>query len=420
VLGVDGLEWRLVLELAAKGRLPELRRMMHEGVAARMKPLEPAISPPIWTSMATGVLPERHGIRAFVQPGLRDERGGPVLYGSRERRVKALWDIVGDAGLSSCVVGYWMTFPAEEIRGVMVAQTGAPPGANSRKGGLREGQSGQVHPVDLETRIFELARGADPEGRAREIFGDTAAWPPAMRRLAEHSHWSLAADAAYERIALDLLAERGRCDLLIVYLGLPDVLGHRFWRWTYPEDFASPPSAEECRAYGDVLARVYARVDAFASSLRRAAGPGATLVVASDHGMGAFRPKAAVDLSREDAPLLRSGGHSAARHAFFLGAGPGLRREGLSASSIGEVALRGSVVDFAPTMLALLGLARGADMDGRPMTDLLDPDFLAAHPLREIPTHTPADWASTRRFVAANAAPPADRVEQLRGLGYLE
>ncbi|MFN2427885.1 MAG: nucleotide pyrophosphatase, partial [Candidatus Binatia bacterium] len=73
-----------------------------------------------------------------------------------------------------------------------------------------------------------------------------------------------------------------------------------------------------------------------------------------------------------------------------------------------------------PTLLAMLGLARGADMDGRVMTTLLDAEFLAAHPLREVPTHTPEDWSATRRLAEVADPGSHQRLEQLRGLGYLE
>lgn len=424
MIGVDGLEWRLVLDLAARGRLPELKRLIEDGTSARLSTLEPAVSPPIWTSMATGVAPEVHGIRAFVQPGLHDADGRPLLYTNRERRVKAVWNIAGDAGISSCVIGYWMTFPVEEMRGVMVAQTGTPPGDGepARKGALHEDVSGQVHPPELETRVFELARLStdDTAARERELYGESSGWPAAVRRLVEHSRWSLAADTAYQRIALDLVAERGRCDLTIVYLGLADVLGHRFWRWTYPGDFSSPPPREEIDAWGDVLARAYTQIDAFVGSMRRAAGPDATVIVASDHGMGAFRPNAPTDVSRGDGPLLRNGGHSAARDALFVGAGPGLRTGSQLASNVGNVPKTGSILDFTPTLLALLGLPRGSDMTGKVLVDALDPAFLAAHPPGEVPTHTPAHWTATRRLAEAAAPKGADRVEQLRGLGYLE
>ena len=429
VIGADGLEWRLVLDMMKAGGLPEIARLVGDGTSARLTTFAPALSPPIWTSMATGVVPARHGILAFVRPGLRDSHGQPLLFTNRERRVKALWNIAEDAGLRSCVVGYWMTFPVEETRGVMVAQTGAPPGDDSgpkRKGTLQAGMSGQVHPPEYEESAFALADSsrATAAAREKEIFGDASSWPPAIARLVEHSRWSLSADSAYQGIALDLLAGADRCDVLIVYLGLPDVLGHRFWRWTYPGDFDSPPPAGEVARYGDVLRRVYAQLDAFVGEMRRAAGGRATVVLASDHGMGAFRPKSRVDLSLGDGELVRTGGHSAARDAFLAAAGPGVARASRGDAALPDdaagITLAGGVLDVAPTLLALLGLPRGVDMDGRVMVPLLDPRFLEAHPLREVPSHTPEAWPATRRLADATDPAGHDRLEQLRGLGYLQ
>jgi len=430
VIGADGVEWRLVLDMIEAGRLPRIAQLMKDGTFARLSTLSPALSPPIWTSMATGVVPSRHGILGFVQPKLPDAQDQPVLFTNRERRVKALWNIAEDAGLRSCVIGYWMTFPVESVRGVMVAQTGEPPGASSerrRKGALQEGVSGQVHPPEYEDHAFRLADSAssDLPSRERELFGNTKDWAPGMQRLVEHSRWSVAADSSYQRIALDVVRDAKLCDLILVYLGAPDVLGHRFWRWTYPGDFEQPPAEAEVALYGDVLRRTYAQLDSFVGEMRRAAGAHATVALVSDHGMGAFRPKASVDVTREDGELIRTGGHSAARDAFFAAAGPGVAKASSSRTAdvpadAAGVPLAGSVLDMAPTLLALLDLPRGADMDGRVLSPLLDPTFVTAHPLREVPTHTPDGWAETRQLAPVVDPAAGERLEQLRGLGYLE
>jgi arylsulfatase A-like enzyme len=427
LVGVDGLEWRLVLDLVARGRLPQLQSMIENGSSARLTTLQPALSPPIWTSIATGVVPQRHGILGFVQGDAADPAAQGRLFNSRDRRVRAIWDMTAERGLSSCVVGWWMTYPVDPLRGVMVAQTGAAPGLErerTRKGGLEPGKSGQVYPSDLEEHFFAIARSSASRIPAveQQLYGDFSSWPPAMQQVAVHSRWSLAADAAYEDIALDLLSSPHRCDVVLVYLGIADVLGHRLWRWTSPGDFSSPPPAAEIERYGDVLARAYESIDRFVGRVREAAGPGATILVASDHGMGAFRPAGPVDLERTDGPLIRTGGHSAGRDAFLAAIGPGIagRTAAVHPARIDDVARSGSVLDLAPTLLALLALPRGADMDGHVLTSMLDPAFLAAHPLSEIPTWTDPAWTAARRPYRTSAGEDAERVDELRSLGYLQ
>lgn len=70
VLGADGVDWEVLNRLVAEGRLPNIARAMSEGLA---RPLETfgTKSPIVWTSTATGVTPEAHGVLGFVWPYLR-------------------------------------------------------------------------------------------------------------------------------------------------------------------------------------------------------------------------------------------------------------------------------------------------------------------------------------------------------------
>lgn len=61
---------------------------------------------PLWTSIATGVHPDRHGLLS-----------GPSLD---QRRQPAIWDRLAAHGLRSHVIGWPGTMPAEEIPGVFV------------------------------------------------------------------------------------------------------------------------------------------------------------------------------------------------------------------------------------------------------------------------------------------------------------
>ena len=67
LIGIDGGSWNAIHTLMERNELPNFRAMMERGVTAELKPVA-AASPVIWTSMATGVRPERHGITNFVVP----------------------------------------------------------------------------------------------------------------------------------------------------------------------------------------------------------------------------------------------------------------------------------------------------------------------------------------------------------------
>ena len=66
ILGVDSFDWRLIDPLMKQGRMPNMRRLIDRGTRANLRTIRPILSPVIWTSIATGVKPSRHGIVDFV------------------------------------------------------------------------------------------------------------------------------------------------------------------------------------------------------------------------------------------------------------------------------------------------------------------------------------------------------------------
>src|SRR3989454_4079926 len=119
VLGLDGVDPRIVDLLMAEGKMPNFARLRQEGAYGRLLSSEPMLSPILWTTIATGKPPEEHGIGHFV--AVNEKTGEQLPVTSGMRRVKALWNILSDAGRSVAVVGWWATWPAETIRGTIVS-----------------------------------------------------------------------------------------------------------------------------------------------------------------------------------------------------------------------------------------------------------------------------------------------------------
>ncbi|MBD3854101.1 MAG: alkaline phosphatase family protein, partial [Acidobacteria bacterium] len=85
LFGVDGADWDVIEWLWEEGRLPHLRQLADRGIAAPLETFHHA-SPVIWTTVATGVMPDVHGITEFVVPTVKGDQ--PVS--SSLRRVPAL------------------------------------------------------------------------------------------------------------------------------------------------------------------------------------------------------------------------------------------------------------------------------------------------------------------------------------------
>ena len=116
VIGIDGGEWKVIHRLWAEGKLPNLKRIADRGVATTLHTAYNS-SPVIWTTIATGVSPEVHGITDFVVPTPR----GDVPVSSAVRKVPALWNMLTSAGRRVAVLGWWASWPAEKIKGVVVS-----------------------------------------------------------------------------------------------------------------------------------------------------------------------------------------------------------------------------------------------------------------------------------------------------------
>jgi predicted AlkP superfamily phosphohydrolase/phosphomutase len=420
VIGLDGFEWNVALPLLRAGRLPHLAGLMARGVAGELETMRPNESPLLWTSIATGKHWTEHGIAGFVKDP-RDAGGQrAVQYTSGDRRVKAWWNVLSEHGVSSDTIGWWATWPAEEVLGMIAAPTWSP-GTGVKYGWIAEGASGAVHPPELEAQVFEtVARhAAEVDAHKRAIFGDMPAdLSRKGQRQWEETNWAFRTDSTNAEVLRRRIASGAASRVLAVYLGGADVTGHRFWAALHPELFGLAPDHEVVRAFGHVIPAYYEYVDGLIGELLALLPAETTVLVISDHGMRS------IDLDEDPIDLYGvTGNHVDLENpAFFVAAGHGIARRALGAP-LAELQRQdlprlGGIVDFCPTLLALCGVPYGEDMLGRPLTGILDPAFLAAHPPASVPTHDDQAWLARER--PSPQVDDPERREQLEQLGYLD
>ena len=76
---------------------------MAEGAFGRLRSEQPLLSPIIWTTIATGKPMDQHGVLDFW--AVDAETGRTKSISSIERKVEAVWDIVGRFDRKVGVVG---------------------------------------------------------------------------------------------------------------------------------------------------------------------------------------------------------------------------------------------------------------------------------------------------------------------------
>ncbi len=426
VIGVDGLEWRVMLPMLREGRLPNMRRLLEAGTFGKLETLLPTLSPAIWTSVETGKVPAKHGIPNFAS--MDEKTREPRLYTNNDRETKALWNIFSDSGRRVGCVGWWMTFPAEEINGTMVAQTNTEAQLSTErgravwKGTLVPGLEGQVYPLSSQARVMEIAAQATSglEPLLQQVFG-TFPHPHTelTERLWENTLWAFRADTIYARVTESLLAGGEPFDLLLVYLGGTVVVGHRFWRYLYPDEFTHRPTPQELENFSGIIPDYYEYADEIIGSIVEAA-PQASIFIVSDHGMHAVnqRQHFTADLPPVN---VNSGEHQDAPPGIIIAAGRHLKPRPLSLDGLeaDEVPPLGSVLDLAPTILALKGIPAGRDMDGTILKELFEDGFLERYPPSFVASHDTAEWLAARPRQLMTSGMEEERIRQLKALGYL-
>lgn len=109
MLGVDGLDPSLTRKFVDQGKLPNIQKFIERGAQKHDLKLlctPPTITPPLWTTLATGALPVTHGITCFWrQDPVHLDTAGYNLD-SRLCHAEPLWNVTAEAGMKT-LVWHW-------------------------------------------------------------------------------------------------------------------------------------------------------------------------------------------------------------------------------------------------------------------------------------------------------------------------
>ena len=109
VLGVDGMDPNLTKRFVEMGEMPNVKKILDRGVAREdlvMVGAHPTITPPMWTTMATGTCPGTHGITCFWNPDMENLDNLSYALDSRKCKSEPLWNVFAEAGKKT-LVWHW-------------------------------------------------------------------------------------------------------------------------------------------------------------------------------------------------------------------------------------------------------------------------------------------------------------------------
>jgi tetratricopeptide (TPR) repeat protein len=400
VIGWHGASWKTLNPLVDAGLLPNLDSLIQRGVVANVDGIGPSIPSIVWTSIATGKLGSEHGILSAVETDSRSGRAR--LAGCSGRKVKALWNIAMQSGLTAHVAGWLATFPAEPLNGSCTANEFAVPlGPTARPWPVAPRS---IHPPSFEAAAAALRLHPSEMSRA-----DLA---PLIDHIDEIDQMQdlrpleladfLARDISMHAIACSIL-ESQPWDLMMIGWHAFDRACHRFMRYAPPR--MPEVTGEEERHYSNVVNGVLRFQDMLLGRLIHLAGPRAAFMLVSPAGFrsGEERPPSqAVQQAGRSWYLPRG---------MLCMAGPRVASD--------ELVHGVTMLDIAPLALALLGLPAAADMPGKLVKAAFVPDF---EPLPRIPSWetVPGDCGMHSQESAQERDEAAAALANLFAAGYSE
>lgn len=132
VLGVDGMDPRLTCKFVKEGKMPNVKKLMEKGSCREDLVLlgaNPTVTPPMWTTLATGAYPMTHGITGFFRQSHEDLDVMQYNLDSRNCKAEQLWNVFVEAGKKT-LVWHWpgSSWPPTSDSPLLYVVDGTQPG----------------------------------------------------------------------------------------------------------------------------------------------------------------------------------------------------------------------------------------------------------------------------------------------------
>lgn len=255
VIGLDSAPPALVLE-RWRDELPTLAALMDRGAYGPLRSTHPPITVPAWTAMLSSRDPGELGFYGFRNR--KDHSyNGYAFASSAQVKVPRLWDLLGQAGRRSVVLGVPQTYPPAPLNGELVSCFLTP-----------SNRSQYTYPAELKDEVEEVAGGyvfdvadfrtPDKDALLERIYAKTRKHMAVAKHMARTRQWNF---------------------MMVVEMGV-DRIHHGFWSYMDP----THPKYEPGNPFADAIRDYYRYVDSELAELLAACPRDTLVAVVSDHG----------------------------------------------------------------------------------------------------------------------------------------
>ncbi|MFX1601151.1 MAG: alkaline phosphatase family protein [Promethearchaeota archaeon] len=275
IIGLDCATPRTLFE-DFKNNCPNIKRLMDLGVYGKLKTCNPPITIPAWMVMSTGKKAGTLGLYGFRH---RKEKSYDDFWIATSYNIKEpkVWDIIGDKGLKSCVLGITPTYPVQKINGCLVSGFITP-----------DNTSEFTYPPELKEEIIKNVgnyifdvnfRVDNKEDLLKEIYEMTEIHFKTIKFLMKNKKWHY---------------------FNFVIIGL-DRFHHAFWKYYDRKHHKYEPG----NLFEGEMKKYYIYLDKQIGDLLTLLDDDTIVMIVSDHGAKAMKGLICVNMALEELGLLK-------------------------------------------------------------------------------------------------------------------
>jgi len=119
VFGLDGATFDIILPLVKEGKLPNIERLIKNGVYGTLESSIPPVTFPAWKCYSTGKKPSTLGVYHFFKVSIKNKR----IYATSQKdfKVKEIWDYLGSKNYKVLISEMPTTYPPKRVNGIMIS-----------------------------------------------------------------------------------------------------------------------------------------------------------------------------------------------------------------------------------------------------------------------------------------------------------
>jgi len=387
IFAIDGADWELLSELSNDDRIPNIKALIKNGTTASVQTIQPTVSPMLWTTAATGLGADRHGVLDFI------DRARNVPVDAVTRRTPALWEIAEPFGRGSVAVNWWAAWPpASPDYAVFDTPAGLMPNAVSPSTLAQRAQQLDVTADSVGYDQMRRFLTISPDDFQKSVSSGDPRDPVNIFRSILAKTWT------DHRVGTALYGDRQPLLFMMQFDGT-DAVNHLFAPYHPP--YRDGVSQDAYRKYWAAVGNYYSEVDRLIGEWMNLLPSDTTVMIVSAYGFrwGKNRPysapngRAALSDHRNPGIFIAYGNHVA----------PSRAAHGMA------------LYDLAPTVLSILGLPQSSEMPGHVATWA----FRDITPVETVKVVSYSEFVSGHPLTAAGGPRLQDYQTALQAVGHL-